>query len=84
MTEERSELSLAFARVLFVNGQATDQIVDSIRRLTSKLGLKILTVPNVGKVDILGAQDDSPQRHRLAAQACQLQVAQRIDPSRSP
>ena len=40
MTAERSELSLAFARVLFVNGQATDQIVASIRRLTSKFGLK--------------------------------------------
>ena len=39
MTEERSELSLAFARVLFVNGQATDQIVASIRRLASKFGL---------------------------------------------
>jgi uncharacterized membrane protein YjjP (DUF1212 family) len=36
--KDRSELILAFARVLYVNGQATDQIIAAIRRLGSKLG----------------------------------------------
>ena len=31
-SEERTELSLAFAKVLYVNGQATDQIVAAIQR----------------------------------------------------
>jgi uncharacterized membrane protein YjjP (DUF1212 family) len=37
-SKDRSELILAFARVLYVNGQATDQIIAAIRRLGSKLG----------------------------------------------
>jgi uncharacterized membrane protein YjjP (DUF1212 family) len=38
--KERSELILAFARVLYVNGQASDQVVDAIRRLGHKLGVR--------------------------------------------
>ena len=61
MTEERSELSLAFARVLFVNGQATDQIVASIRRLTSKLGLKAELLPRWGELQLRSENDGAPQ-----------------------
>jgi uncharacterized membrane protein YjjP (DUF1212 family) len=61
MTEERSELSLAFARVLFVNGQATDQIVASIRRLTSKLGLKAELLPRWGELQLSSENDGAPQ-----------------------
>jgi len=61
MTEERSELSLAFARVLFVNGQATDQIVDSIRRLTSKLGLKADLLPRWGELQLRSENEGTPQ-----------------------
>lgn len=39
-SKERSELILAFARVLYVNGQASDQVVDAIRRLGHKLGVR--------------------------------------------
>ena len=61
MTAERSELSLAFARVLFVNGQATDQIVASIRRLTSKLGLKAELLPRWGELQLRAENDGAPQ-----------------------
>jgi uncharacterized membrane protein YjjP (DUF1212 family) len=61
MTEDRSELSLAFARVLFVNGQATDQIVASIRRLTSKLGLKAELLPRWGELQLSSKNDGAPQ-----------------------
>ena len=57
MTEERSELSLALARVLFVNGQATDQIVASIQRLTNKLGLKAELLPRWGELQLRSETD---------------------------
>ena len=60
MTEERSELSLAFARVLFVNGQATDQIVASIRRLTDKLGLKAELLARWGELQLRSESDGVP------------------------
>jgi uncharacterized membrane protein YjjP (DUF1212 family) len=39
-SRERAELMLAFARVLYVNGQATEQVVAAIRRLGNKLAVK--------------------------------------------
>ena len=44
MTEERSELSLALARVLFVNGQATDQIIAEIDQSLATKEREIMTV----------------------------------------
>jgi uncharacterized membrane protein YjjP (DUF1212 family) len=39
--EDRCDLVLAFARVLFVNGQATDQTVVAAERLGETLGLRV-------------------------------------------
>jgi uncharacterized membrane protein YjjP (DUF1212 family) len=39
--EERSNLVLALARVLYVNGQATDQIIAATARLGSALGMRV-------------------------------------------
>jgi uncharacterized membrane protein YjjP (DUF1212 family) len=50
--EERSELSLAFARVLYVNGQATDQVVAAIRRLANKLGIRAELLPRWGELQM--------------------------------
>jgi len=50
--EERSELSLAFAKVLYVNGQATDQVVGAIRRLGNKLGIKAGLLPRWGELQL--------------------------------
>jgi uncharacterized membrane protein YjjP (DUF1212 family) len=50
--EERSALILAFARALFVNGQATDQVVAAIGRLGNKLGIKAELLPRWGELQL--------------------------------
>ena len=54
--EERSNLVLAFARVLYVNGQATDQTLAAARRLGQALGLRATIMPRWGELR-LHAQD---------------------------
>ena len=49
---ECSELSLAIARVLYVNGQATDQVVVAIRRLANKLGINAELLPRWGELQL--------------------------------
>ena len=39
--EQRADLVLAFARTLYVNGQATEQTVDAAGRLSRALGLRV-------------------------------------------
>jgi uncharacterized membrane protein YjjB (DUF3815 family) len=51
-SRERSELILAFARVLYVNGQASDQVVDAIRRLGGKLGVRAELLPRWGELQL--------------------------------
>jgi uncharacterized membrane protein YjjP (DUF1212 family) len=51
-SKERSELILAFARVLYVNGQATEQVVDAIRRLGQKLGIRAELLPRWGELPL--------------------------------
>src|SRR6185295_5957717 len=51
-SEERSELILAFAKVLYVNGQATDQVVAAIRRLGKKLGIHAELLPRWGELQL--------------------------------
>ena len=50
--EERLELILAFARVLYVNGQATDQVIAATRRLGSKLGINAELLPRWGELQL--------------------------------
>src|ERR1700721_837196 len=47
-TDERYNLVLAFARVLFVNGQATEQTVAAAERLGRGLGLRVGVLPPWG------------------------------------
>lgn len=51
-SQERSSLILAFATVLYVNGQATDQIVGAIQRLGNKLGVKAELLPRWGQLQL--------------------------------
>jgi uncharacterized membrane protein YjjP (DUF1212 family) len=51
-SEERSNLILAFATVLYVNGQATDQVNAAIRRLGNKLGVKAELLPRWGQLQL--------------------------------
>jgi uncharacterized membrane protein YjjP (DUF1212 family) len=54
--EERSNLVLAFARVLYVNGQSTDQTLDAAERLGGTLGLCAKIMPRWGEL-LLQAED---------------------------
>src|ERR1700724_2626900 len=64
--EERSNLVLAFARVLYVNGQATDQTLAAAGRLGQALGLRATIMPRWGELP-LHAQDG--ERELVAAAA---------------
>jgi uncharacterized membrane protein YjjP (DUF1212 family) len=50
--EERSDLVLAFARVLYVNGQATDQTLGAAERLGDTLGLRAKILPRWGELQL--------------------------------
>jgi uncharacterized membrane protein YjjP (DUF1212 family) len=54
--EERSNLVLAVARVLYANGQSTDQTLASAERLGHTLGLRIKIMPRWGEL-LLQAED---------------------------
>jgi uncharacterized membrane protein YjjP (DUF1212 family) len=50
--EERSNLVLAFAGVLYVNGQATDQTLDAAERFGNTLGLRAKIMPRWGELQL--------------------------------
>ncbi len=50
--EERCHLVLALARVLYVNGQATDQTVAAAERLGGSLGLTVKILPRWGELQL--------------------------------
>jgi uncharacterized membrane protein YjjP (DUF1212 family) len=54
--EERSNLVLALTRVLFVNGQSTDQILAAAGRFGQTLGLNVKVFPRWGELQLV-AQD---------------------------
>jgi uncharacterized membrane protein YjjP (DUF1212 family) len=51
--DERPRLVLGFARVLYVNGQATEQTVGAAERLARALGLRATVVPRWGGLELL-------------------------------
>jgi uncharacterized membrane protein YjjP (DUF1212 family) len=51
-SEERSNIVLAFARVLFENGQATEQTVAAAERLGRALGLRVKIMPRWGELSL--------------------------------
>jgi len=65
--EERSNLVLAFARVLYVNGHATDQTVAATERLGSALGLRAELMPRWGELQLLSAEKDGGLIRQVAA-----------------
>jgi uncharacterized membrane protein YjjP (DUF1212 family) len=50
--QERSDLILKFAKVLFSNGQATDLTITAIERLGRGLGLHANIIPRWGELDL--------------------------------
>jgi uncharacterized membrane protein YjjP (DUF1212 family) len=64
MTVDGRNLVLAFARVLYVNGQATEQTVRAAERLGRALGLRASVLPRWGELQLLSDDGDS---RRIAA-----------------
>ena len=65
--EERSNLVLAFARVLYVNGQVTEQTVDAAERLGSTLGLRAEIIPRWGELQLQVEDEDDRTISEVAA-----------------
>jgi uncharacterized membrane protein YjjP (DUF1212 family) len=57
--EERSTLVLAFARVLYVNGQDTDQTMNAAERLGDILGLHAKIMPRWGELQLQAEDMDT-------------------------
>lgn len=51
--DERADLVLAFARVLYVNGQATEQTVRAAEHLARVLGLRATLMPRWGELTLV-------------------------------
>ena len=50
---ERADLVLAFAKTLYINGQATEQMVDAAKHLGRDLALRITVIPRWGELQIV-------------------------------
>jgi uncharacterized membrane protein YjjP (DUF1212 family) len=66
-SEDRSELSLAFAKVLYVNGQSTDVVVAAIRKLGNKLGINTELLPRWGELQLRAEDDGTTPASYVAA-----------------
>jgi uncharacterized membrane protein YjjP (DUF1212 family) len=55
---QRSNLVLAFARILYVNGQATEQTVTAAERLGRTLGLRAQIMPRWGELRLQSEDED--------------------------
>jgi uncharacterized membrane protein YjjP (DUF1212 family) len=65
--QERSNLVLSLARVLFANGQATDQTERAAERLGRALGLRATIISRWGELDLLSAEGDAELSLQIAA-----------------
>jgi uncharacterized membrane protein YjjP (DUF1212 family) len=50
--QERSDIVLAFSRVLYVNGQSTDDTLAAAERLSNHLGLRTTIIPRWGELQL--------------------------------
>ena len=59
--QKRSDLVLSFAKILFANGQATDQTISATERLGRALALRATIIPRWGEL-VLHATDADAER----------------------
>src|SRR5499427_2567600 len=64
---ERSNLVLAFARLLYVNGQATEQTVAAAEQLGRTLGLRAKVMPRWGELRLQSEDEDGRLISDIAA-----------------
>jgi uncharacterized membrane protein YjjP (DUF1212 family) len=57
-SDERSSLVLALARILFINGQATEQTVAAAEGLARRLGLRVTLMPRWGELQLQSGDKD--------------------------
>jgi uncharacterized membrane protein YjjP (DUF1212 family) len=65
--DERYNLVLAFARVLFINGQATEQTVAAAERLGRRLGFRVKLMPRWGELRLQSDENSIDVVNQLAA-----------------
>jgi uncharacterized membrane protein YjjP (DUF1212 family) len=65
--QEHSDLILRFAKVLFANGQATDQTISATERLGRALGLRASIVPRWGELALQTKDADGELSSQIAA-----------------
>ena len=65
--DERSSLVLAFARVLFINGHATEQVVAAAQRLGHLLGMQVGLMPRWGELRLQSETDGTKLISQVAA-----------------
>jgi uncharacterized membrane protein YjjP (DUF1212 family) len=65
--EDRADLVLDFAQVLYVNGQSTDQILSSTKRFGRALGLRAQIFPRWGELQLHVQEGDSRLVFAVAA-----------------
>ena len=65
--QERSNLILDFAKVLFANGQATDQTIRATERLGRGLGLRARIIPRWGELELQTEDTDGKLSSQIAA-----------------
>jgi uncharacterized membrane protein YjjP (DUF1212 family) len=65
--QERSNLILNFAKVLFANGQATDLTISATKRLGRGLGLHANIIPRWGELDLQTEDADAELISQIAA-----------------
>src|ERR1700722_2266001 len=65
--EECSNVVIAFARVLFINGESTQQTLDAAERLGNCLGFRVRTFPRWGELEV--QTEDAPGKLFSAMEA---------------
>src|SRR5262249_59353970 len=65
--QERSNLILDFAKVLFANGQATDQTISATERVGRGLGLRVRIFPRWGEIELQTEDADSDLTSQIGA-----------------
>lgn len=73
--DKRGDDVLAFARVLFVNGQATEQTVDASRQLGDRLGLRAEILPRWGELQLQSSEEGRTLISQVAADPAGVDMA---------
>ena len=67
--DARADLVLAFAKALYVNGQATEQTVRAAARLGAALGLDATILPRWGELHLVTGDGDGTLIGQVAAES---------------